>query len=462
MTIALPGDAGYVDATRVFNLASPVTPAAAVTARSVDDVRAALRYAVREGLQVRAHATGHGAPTARPMSDALLIRTELDGGVEVDVARRVARVPAGTPWGAVVEAAAPHGLTAPHGSSAQVGVVGYLLRGGLSFYGRRIGLAVNGVRAVELVTADGELRRVNSAKDPELFWALRGGGGGFGVVTSLDVELFPATTVVTGAAFWPIEHARQLLRTWRVWTVDAPEAATTSLQILRLPPLPEIPAELRAGPVLCVDGAVLGEPSDPDAAVAHAEELLGRLRAVAPPVLDTWQPGKPSAVLDAHMDPEDPVAIVGDHLLLDEISDDGAERFLSMVGADAESPLIAAGLRQLGGAYARRRPGGGALDHLDARYAYSGAGVPSPDGSGPSADEILAYCADVRAALSPWDTGRTVPSFVENWHQPQCHLSTDDVHAVDAVRARVDPNGLFAGDISPGAYSPSARNRPTP
>lgn len=458
--VALPGSAGYLSASAVFNLAAPLSPAAAVTARSVDDVRAAIDYARRQGLQVRAHVTGHAAPTARPMADALLVRTDLAGEVEVDVQRRLARIPAGTTWGAVAEAAAPHGLAAPHGSSAHVGVVGYLLRGGLSFYGRQIGLAVNSIRAIELVTSDGVLRRVDDRNDPELYWAVRGGGGGFGVVTALEVELFPATAVVTGAAFWPIEHARRLLRMWRVWTVDAPEQATTSLQILRLPDVPEVPAELRAGPVLVVDGAVLADPADPgDPATAeeHANDLLERLRSVAEPVLDTWQLSKPSAVLEAHVDPEDPVPIVGDHLLLGEISDDGGEEFLRMVGADSNAPLVAAGLRQLGGAYARRQRGGGVLSHLAGHFAYSGAGVAVDE---ESAAEVLAYCARVREALSPWDTGCTVPSFVENWQQPQGHLSSDDVHAVDAVRARVDPIGLFAGDIMPGCYSPSAQNRP--
>lgn len=457
--IALPGSTGYAAASAVFNLAAPLSPAAAVTARTVDDVRAAIAYARAEGLQVRAHVTGHGAPTSRPMPDALLVRTQLEGAVEVDSRRRVARIPAGTTWGAVADAAAPHGLAAPHGSSAHVGVVGYLLRGGLSFYGRQIGLAVNSVRAVELVTSDGELRRVDARTDPGLFWAVRGGGGGFGVVTSVDVELFPATAVVTGAAFWPIEHARRLLRTWRVWTVDAPEQATTSLQILRLPQVPDVPPELSAGPVLVVDGAVLADGDDPATAQEHADELLTRLRYIAPPILDTWQLAKPSAVLHAHVDPEDPVPIVGDHLLLGEISDDGGEEFLRMVGGDSDAPLVAAGLRQLGGAYARRHRAGGALSHLAAQYAYSGAGVAT---DAESEAEILAYCARIRSALSPWDTGCTVPSFVENWRQPQGHLSADDVHAVDAIRARVDPAGLFADDIMPGCYSPSAQNRPRP
>ncbi|GAA3071574.1 FAD-binding oxidoreductase [Streptosporangium carneum] len=445
--IALPGEAAFDAATRVFNLAGPARPAAAVTARGVDQIRAAIRHAASEGLTVRVHTTGHGSVAGRPMGDAVLIRTELEGGVDIDARRRVARVPAGTLWGAVVEAAAAHGLAARHGSAATVGVVGYLLRGGLSFYGRRFGLASNGVRAIELVTADGELRRVDASCDPELFWALRGGGGGLGVVTAVEIDLFPAFRVVTGAAFWPVAHAGRLMRVWREWTLDAPWEVTTSLRVMNLPPVPGVPPVLASGTVLCVDGAVLGATEeDVPTARRHADSLLGPLRSVAEPLLDTWELTTPSAVLRAHMDPPEPVAFLGDHMLLSEIGEEGAAEFLRAVGQGSGSPLVIAGLRQLGGAYSAPDPAGGALGRLDARYSYSGSGVPvDPD----VARSILDHCARVRAALAPWDTGRTAPTFVEHFEQPQRHLDPEQVEAVDRVRARVDPSGLFRGDIAP-------------
>ncbi|WP_248965377.1 FAD-binding oxidoreductase [Sphaerisporangium perillae] len=442
--IALLGEAAYEAATGVFNLIAPAEPRAAVTVRTVEEIRAALRFAAAERMPVRVHTTGHASATARPMRGALLIRTRMAGAVEIDASRRLARVPAGTRWGAVVEAAAAHGLTPPHGSSPDVGVVGYLLRGGMSFYSRKVGLAVNSVRAVELVTADGERRRVDAASDPELFWALRGGGGGFGVVTTVEIDLFPLAKVITGAAFWPAVHASALLRAWRRWTEDAPWEVATSARVMNLPPLPEVPPVLAAGPVLCVDGVVLVESGqDVPLARRQAEDLLGPLRAVADPVLDTWELTEPAGVLQAHMDPPDPVAIAGDHLLLGEIGDDGAEELLRVIGPGSGSPLITAGLRQLGGAYSVPHPSGGALDHLGARYAYSGAGVP---GGALTKEAIFAHCAVVRAALAPWDTGRTAPTFVESADQPQGHLSDDQVTAADRVRARVDPTGVFRHD----------------
>ncbi|MFC0863859.1 FAD-binding oxidoreductase [Sphaerimonospora cavernae] len=449
LAVTHPGEPGYQAATSVFNLAAPPEPAAAAVVRTVREIRDAIRFAEEEGLSVRVLTTGHAAPAALPMHDALLLRPEMDGAVEVDPRRRIARVPAGTKWGAVARAAAPYGLAVAHGSSPTVGVVGYLLGGGLSFYGRRTGLAANSVRAVELVTADGEPRRVDESSDPELFWALRGGGGGFGVVTAVEVDLFPAVKVVTGAACWPAAHAPRLLRIWRRWTLEAPAEAATSVRVLNLPRLPEVPPALSAGPILSVDGAVLAETAD-DVATAerYAEELLGPLRSVAEPVFDTWQTTAPVSVLDTHMDPADPVAVLGDHMLLDEFGDEGVDELLRVIGAGSGSPLIAAGLRQLGGAYAVPHPKGGALDHLSAPYAYSGGGVPGLTGT---AEAITRHIGTVRAALAPWDTGRTVPTFVETHTQPQGHLSVEQVAAVDRVRERVDPAGMFRGDIMPSA-----------
>jgi FAD/FMN-containing dehydrogenase len=446
-TVASPGEPAYDDATQVFNLAVTHTPAAAGTASTVDDVRSAIAYAQREGIGVRVHSTGHAAASGLPVDGSLLVRTKIAGAVEIDTARRIARVPAGTQWGAVIDAAAAHGLAAPHGSSPLVGVVGYLLRGGVSFYGRAKGLGVNCVRAIELVTADGEPCRVDEDNDPELFWALRGGGGGFGVVTALEIELFPATSVLTGATYWSAVHAEEILTRWLRWTRDAPPEATTSLRVMNLPQLPEIPAELSAGPVICVDGAVLGAPGSlADQGVA--DDLLAPLRAVGESLLDTWHAGSPPAVAQTHMDPTEPFPVYGDHMLLDDLGTDGAADFLRLVGVGSGSPLVNAELRQLGGALSVPAVDGGVLDHLDARFAYMGGGVPF----GPVTPEAIhTHCAAVREVLTPWSTGRTAPTFVDHHTQPQAHLSPQQIAAVDEVRLRVDPAGLFRNDITTNA-----------
>ncbi|MER6949854.1 FAD-binding protein [Nonomuraea sp. NPDC000554] len=449
-TVSLPGETAYETATQVFNLAAPARPAAAVTARTLDQIRAALGHARAEGLPVRVHSTGHAAAATGPMEGSLLIRTELEGDVEIDADRRLARIPAGTRWGAVVAAAAPHGLAAPHGSSPTVGAVGYLLGGGLSPYGRQLGLAVNSVRAIELVTADGEPRRVDATHDPDLFWALRGGGGGFGIVTAVEVELFEAAGVVTGSTSWAAEHAGPLLTRWLEWTLKAPREVTTSLRLMNLPPLPDVPPAL-VGWTLAVDGAILVPAGgDPAAAQRMADQLLEPLLGTADPVLSTWSLTSLSGALEAHMDPTDPVPFAGDHMLLSELDEDAVAEFLRLFGPGSGSPLVVAGLRQLGGAFAEPGPDGGALDHLDAPYCYAGSGVPF---DAPAARALEEHQAKVRTALRPWDTGRTVPSFVESVTQPQRHLDALAVSRADRVRVRVDPDGLFRGDIAPNATS---------
>ncbi|MFV2013413.1 MULTISPECIES: FAD-binding oxidoreductase [unclassified Micromonospora] len=443
--IAIAGEPGYDAATQVFNLHAPARPAAAVIAHTVENVRAAIRHARAEGRPVRVHSTGHGAGGARAMGDAVLIRTQVDGGVQVDPERRLARVPGGARWNELVRAAAAYGMAGPHGTSGSVGVVGYALRGGLSVYGRKVGLAVNSVRAVELVTADGELRRVDAEEDPELFWAVRGGGGGLGVVTAVEIALFRARRVNTGATYWPAAQAAEVTDRWLAWTTGAPPEATTSLHVLNLPDVPGLPGPLRGSSVIAVTGTIAHTELEPRLAWQQAETLMSPLRSAGEPLLDTWQLCSPGEVPAAQLAPDQPGPMIGEHMLLGDLGRGGAEAFLEMTGPGSGSPLISAELRHLGGAFAVPPRDGGAFRHLDAAYAYLGTAV--PDGT----TDFEKHAAAVRAALAPWDTGRTTPTLVENVNQQQAHLDPEVVDAVDRVRLRVDPDGLFRDDIVAGS-----------
>lgn len=450
---ASAGTEPYGAATRVFNLLAPARPSGALTATTPEEVAEAVGYARRVGRGLRVHSTGHAAAVATPMDGQLLVRTRMAEGVTIDPVRRVARVPAGVTWGEVVDEAALHGLAAPHGSSAKVGVVGYLLRGGVSCYSRGHGLASNAVRAVELVTADGRLRRVDDTHDPEILWALRGGGGGFGVVTAVEVSLFAARGAVAGAAFWSGEHADRLLAAWLVWAGEAPEGIMSSLRVMNFPRVPDVPEELGSGPVVCIDGAV-PYADDERAALEMANELLEPLRAVAGPITDSWASVTLPEVTRMHMDPPEPVPILGDHMLLENLDESGARALIDLVGPDSGSPLVAAGLRQLGGALARPHPGGGVFDHLDAAFLYAGSGAAL---GGVTPKELAAHCAKVRSGLARWDTGTTVPTFVESREQPQRHLTLGQVRRLDRLREAIDPEGLFHSDITPNATARDLR-----
>jgi hypothetical protein len=447
LPVHVRGSRGYREATAVYNLSVPAQPDEAVIADSVGAVAAAIARARSRGLDVEIISTGHASSMADQMDGVLLVRTVPDGPVQVDPRKRRARIPAGTRWGAVAEAAAQHGLGAMHGSSADVGVVGYLLRGGLSFYGRRFGLAVNSVRAVELVAADGRLRRVDADHDPTLFWAIRGGGGGFGVVTAVEIELFDAASVWTGADWWAVTDAGPLLDAWTAWTRTAPREVTTSLRILRLPPLPGVPDRLTHAPVVCLDGVALATTSAgiPDVS-AKVDDLLGLMSDAATPALSTWRAATTLDVPHTHMDPPDPLPVDADHLVLGDLDEDGRRAFLATADATSQSPLVSSELRQLGGALADEVPDGGAIDHLEGAYCYYALAIAPDEGQAAAA---RSYLAQARTALAPWDTGRVVPNFVEDRGNPGRWMSEERAAFVDLVRRDVDPDGLFRRGVWP-------------
>ena len=329
--LVIPEHAGFDEARRAFNLAIDQRPAAVVFPESPQDVAAAVLFAREFDLRVAAQGTGHNAGPLGSLEDAILLKTERMRGVSIDPARRTARVEAGTLWLEVVEAAAQHGLAALAGSSPNVGVVGYTLGGGISFLARKYGLAANHVRAVELVTADGRRVRADREHEPDLFWALRGGGGSFGVVTAIEFELFPITHAYAGILWYPIERGPEVLHAWRELThsEQLPDELTTIGRFLNLPPLPEIPEPVRGKSFAVVEVYHLGDPAD-------ADHLLAPLRALGPSN-DTITTVPMTALHPIHMDPEQPVPYDGDGLLVDHLSTDALDAFAEAAGANAQS-----------------------------------------------------------------------------------------------------------------------------
>ena len=210
-----PGDPTWDEARLAWNLAVDQHPAAVVIAETAEDVAETVRFAVTYGYAVSAQGTGHGASALESgLEGVILIKTQRMRDVRVDPARRIARAEAGALWMDVTAPAHEHGLAALAGSSPDVGVVGYTLGGGLSFLGRSYGVAANSVTAIEVVTADGDIVRTDNTSEPGLFWALRGGGGSFGIVTAIEFALHPVSEVYAGVMFWPIERASEVLHAW--------------------------------------------------------------------------------------------------------------------------------------------------------------------------------------------------------------------------------------------------------
>jgi enamine deaminase RidA (YjgF/YER057c/UK114 family) len=434
--VHLPGDPGYDAARLPWNVAVDQRPAAVAVPHTVEEVCRLVRAAAAHGLRVAPQSSGHAAaPLEGRMAGTLLVRLHELTGVEVYADARVARVIGGTLWADVLAATARHGLTALHGSSPDVAVAGYTLGGGLSFYGRQHGLAANRLRSAEVVTADGTLVRASAEENPDLFWALRGGGGGFGVVVALELDLLPIEHTVAGMLLWPLERAPEVVRTWARWTRDVPESVTTSLRVMSFPPLPELPPFLSGRRIVVVDGAVLEDDE-------RAAELLAPLRALEPE-LDTFGRIPAPELIAVHMDPPGPTPAVSDHAVLERLDDAGVEALLGQVGPGTTTSLLFAELRHLGGALGRPATGGGALDRLPGEYAlFCVAVAPVPE----AAKLGLVDAANVVAALDPWRLDAQVLNFAEQVVETATAYDPERWLRLRSVKTALDPAGVFQGN----------------
>jgi hypothetical protein len=446
--VVIPEHVRFDEARRAWNLAIDQRPSAVAFPESPQDVSAVVLFARESGLRVAAQGTGHSAGPLGSLEDTILLKTERMRGVSVDPARRTARVEAGVAWLEVVEAAARHGLAALAGSSPDVGVVGYTLGGGLSFLGRRYGLAANHVRAIELVTADGRLVRADPENEPDLFWALRGGGGSFAVVTAIEFELFPIARAYAGILWYPIERGPEVLHAWRELThSDLPAELTTVGRFLNVPPTPEIPEPVRGRSFAIIEAYHLGEPVD-------ADELLTPLRGLGP-LNDTITTVRMPALSHMRMEPEQPVPFTADGLMIDHLSPDALDAFVEVAGAHTQFPLASIELRHLGGELRRTRPEHGALASIDADYAMGAVGlVPAPELEVPARTQVQA----VKAALGPWAARQMNLNFTDTQQDASTFWTEQAYERLRNVKAAVDPDDLIRSNHPIRPTSPPPRN----
>ncbi|MGW5238561.1 FAD-binding oxidoreductase [Monashia sp. NPDC004114] len=432
--VHLPGDAGYDAARLPWNVAVDQRPAAVALPRTVAEVQTIVRAAADAGLRVAPQSTGHNAGplAAQGLDDVVLVRMQQMRGVTVDAARRTARVEGGALWLDATEPAADHGLAALHGSSPDVGIAGYSLGGGIGWYARKLGLAANSVTAVELVTADGEHVRADAAENTELFWAVRGGGGNFGVVTALEFRLYPIETAYAGMLVWDRDHAERVLRRWADWAPEAPDSVTTAFRFLNLPPLPEIPAALRGRSLVVIDGAVIG-------CDAEASSILALLRGLGPEI-DTFERVPARSLVHIHMDPEGPTPGVSDARMLRELSDATIDTLLEQVGPGSTSSLLATELRQLGGALGRAPEGHGALAKLDAAYVAFGAAIAAtPE----MAMQGQLDASGLMASLEPWTAGHSYLNLAEHRSDAKNGFEELTWLQLKGIRSAYDPDDRF-------------------
>lgn len=428
--VHLPGSPEYDLHRTPWNVAIEQRPAAVAVPDTVGGLARVAREAAALGLGLAPQATGHGAgPLAgRDLSRTVLVRTHLLRGVHVDPEARTARIEAGAQWADVMAQSLPHDLVALHGSAPDVGAVGYTVGGGLSFYARKHGLAASTLRAVELVTADGELVRADERRHQDLLWACRGGGGSFGIVTTIEIELVEVGSPYAGMMLWDVVRTPEVLRTWAEWCRTAPEEVTTSFRVMRFPPIPELPPFLSGRTVALLDGAALLPE-------AQAAELFAPLRALSPE-MDTFAVGPPEAVMDMHMDPPAPTPAAGAGTVLAELGEGAIQAFLQQVGPGADTPVFLAELRHIGGALSR--PADGALAAVPGSHVLMCVAVaPTP--------ELFAMgklaTQGVVDALEPWATGGAFLNLAERAVDPSRAFEPQAWRRLCEVRRRYDPSG---------------------
>jgi FAD/FMN-containing dehydrogenase len=428
-----PGDEGY-DAERVgFNLALEHRPELIVGATGPDDVIAAVGYAAERGLAVGVLTTGHGQAVSA--DGQVLINTRRMGGADVDPAASMARVGGGTRWREVLPETVPHGLAPLNGASPEVGVVGYTLGGGVGPLGRAYGFASDRVRRIDLVTADGRLRQVTAESEPELFWAVRGGKGNFGVVVGLEFELVPVARLYGGGLFFPAEAAADVLHAYAEWAPTLPEEMSASVLMLTLPPIPEVPEAFRGRHVTNVRLAYTGT-------VEEGERLVKPVREVATPLLDTLGELPYSEVATIYNDPTDPVAAVDSNAALHTLDAGTVDAILSVAGPDTGSPLIVEA-RQLGGAYAQPPAVPSAVGGRDAAYALFATCRVEP---GQEA-AVRQLHEQVQDTLRPWSTCGTIYNFGGAFdadpERVKLAFTSDDYARLARAKATYDPENMF-------------------
>jgi hypothetical protein len=434
--VAVPGDPDWDQARLAWNLAADQRPSAVAFVESAEDVARTVRFAAENELRVAAQGTGHGAVALGPLDETILLKTERMRGIEVDPDAQTARVEAGVLVLELSQAAQAHGLSSMPGSSPDVGVTGFSLGGGLSWLGRRYGFACNRVRAIELVGADGEARTVDGENDPDLFWALRGGGGDYAVVTALHLQLVPISDVYAGALLYPAALGAEGVRVYRDWAAGVSDDVTSVVRFLRLPDLPDVPEPLRNTPLLTIDGACIGSEADGEAAFGPLLESLGE------PMMSTLGQIPAEGLCRIHMDPEQPVPGLGHHRAIRELPDAAVDAFAEL-GDPETSPLLLTELRQLGGALGRPDPDGGALSHLDAAFVMLGIGLPMTPELGQAIESRLDRLAQT---MAPWVAEGGYFNFAERPCDADAILPAETCARLAEVKRRWDPDGTIVAN----------------
>lgn len=433
-TIYTPAEAGYEQARLGYNLSIDHHPALVFVPQSAQDVVVGVRFARENGLSIAIQVTGHGQQASVGEDAALFITTQMRG-VEIDPEAHTARAEAGAIWGQVVKAGAQYGLAPLNGSSPHVGVVGYTLGGGIGWLARKFGLAADSVRSIEIVMADGELRHASADENRDLFWAVLGSGGNFGIVTAITFSLYPLKTIYGGSLVYPAELARDAMRFFRDWVKTVPDELTSSLTVFKFPHAPIVPEHLRGKVQVILRAVYAGSEQD------GAQWLQPWLDWQAPQQ-NTFAEIPYTEIGTISNDPTDPAAVSGSNELLNDLSDDAID-VMVRYATDPQSPFVINEIRHAGGAIRRAAADANAIGIRGAEFFLQmGGRTPTKE----AYDFMQSYFRRYQAALKPYLNGGVYLNFHSNPDAPSRSKDAyqpDDYARLVALKAHYDPANAF-------------------
>ncbi len=429
--LVTPADADFQDVRTPWMVNVDQQPAAVLEVAHAGDVVEAVRFAAAHGTSVSAQPTGHAPRTT--LDGALLLRTRALHGIEVDRVRGTVSVGAGVKWGELCAALDGTGLMALAGSNPDPSVVGLILGGGVSWFTRAHGFTANSVVSMDVVDPSGELVHVTRASDPDLFWALRGGGGDFGIVVRLELALFDAPEMYGGQLLWPVEHAPVVLKAFRDLALVAPRELTMWAHVLHFPPIPDVPEPLRGRSFVNVAATYLGSAQ-------MADILLWSLRDAAPVEMDLMQVITPSTLDAVAAEPTEPMPAIEHSMLLTGLDDEAIDALCAAVSDPRTCPLMFVQIRGLGGAFADDGTAGGAVRPVIEPFQVFALGVPAV----PELAEAIPHAfAAVDAALGRLASGRRMPNFIGEGQDDATGYDAERLARLRAIKRERDPQGVI-------------------
>jgi FAD/FMN-containing dehydrogenase len=443
--VLTPGAPGYDVLRRVWNGMIDKRPAIIARCSGTADVVAAVNVAREHNLELAVRGGGHNVAGTAVNDGGLVIDLSAMRGISVDVAHHRVRVQAGANWGDVDHETQVHALATPGGQVSTTGVAGFTLGGGMGFLRRKWGLACDNLLAVEIVTADGQVRVASPAEHPHLFWALRGGGGNFGVVTAFEFQLYWLGPQVYLAApiypLFPLEESRALLRAWRDWMAAAPDEVTGDALFWGMPPLPFLPQEMHGMPVIMLPAFYAGPAEE-------GERLLQPLRELATPLVDLSH-AAPYTGIQSEFDPFFPNGLhyYWKSLFLNDMPDDVLDAVLA-VAADRPSPQVLLALRSLGGAMSRVPEDATAYGNRAARFNLS---IDATWHDPAQSERHIAWTRRNWAALREQTAGGVYLNFAGLGEENDllAHAAYGANYArLREIKRRYDPTNLFRGNVN--------------